>query len=70
MCALAWLHGCSSMAAQAWSAMVDFRKRPLMMSDFRGEEGSKMTPKNWTLEGKNRTLGGDWGSKIVKNCWT
>jgi hypothetical protein len=26
-----------------------------------------MTPKNWTLEGKNWTLGGDGGSKIVKN---
>ena len=24
-----------------------------------------MTPKNRTLEGKNRTLGGDGGSKIV-----
>ena len=33
-------------------------KRPLMMSDFRGDEGSKITPKNWTLEGKCRTLGG------------
>ena len=67
MCALAWLHGCSSMAAQAWSAMVDFRERPLMMSDFRGGWGSEMTTKNWTLEGKNRTLGGNGGSKIVKN---
>ena len=35
-----------------------------MMSDFRG---GGMTPKNRTLEGKNRTLGGDEGSKIVKN---
>ena len=26
-----------------------------------------MTPKIRTLEGKNRTLGGDWRSKIVKN---
>ena len=26
-----------------------------------------MTPKNWTLEGKNRTLGGEGGSKIVEN---
>ena len=26
-----------------------------------------MTPKNWTLEGKNQTLGGDGGLKIVKN---
>ena len=32
-----------------------------------GMGGSEMTPKNWTLEGKNRTLGGDGGSKIVKN---
>jgi hypothetical protein len=24
-----------------------------------------MTSKNWTLEGKNRTLGGDGGLKIV-----
>ena len=30
-----------------------------MMSDFReGEGGSKMTQKNRTSEGKNRTLGG------------
>ena len=33
------------------------RERPLMMSDFRGEGGSKMTPNNRTLEGKNWTLG-------------
>ena len=26
-----------------------------------------MTPKNRTLEGKNRTLGGEGGSKIVEN---
>ena len=39
-----------------------------MMSDFRGGwGGAEMTPKNRTLEGKNRTLGGDGGSKIVKN---
>ena len=38
-----------------------------MMSDFRGDGGSEMTPKNRTLEGKNRTLGWDGGSKIVKN---
>ena len=37
------------------------REHPLMMSDFMG--GSKMTPQNRTLEGKNR---GDGGSKIVK----
>ena len=36
-----------------------------MMSVFRG--GDEMTPKNWILEGKNRTLRGDGGSKIVKN---
>ena len=35
------------------------RERPLMMSDFRGDGGSEMTPKNRILEGKNRTLGGD-----------
>ena len=41
-----------------------------MMSNFRGDGGSEMTPKNRTLEGKNRTLGGMGGqksSKIVKN---
>ena len=29
-----------------------------------------MTPKNRTLEGKNRTLGGEGGSKIFENCRT
>ena len=30
-----------------------------MMSDFRGGGwGDEMTPKNWTLEGKNRTIRG------------
>ena len=29
-----------------------------------------MTPKNQTLEGKNRTLGGDGGSKITEDHWT
>ena len=29
--------------------------------------GSKMTPKNGTLEGKNRTLGGEGVSKIITN---
>ena len=39
-----------------------------MMSDFMGNGGSEMTPKNCTLEGKNQTLGGGKeGSKIVKN---
>ena len=33
-------------------AVYQARKRPLMMSDFRGG-GSKMTPKYGTLEGKN-----------------
>lgn len=28
------------------------------MSDFRGGGGSKMTPKNWISEGKNRIKGG------------
>ena len=36
------------------------------MSDFRGGWGSKMTPQNRTLEGKNRTLGGDGGLKLTK----
>ena len=40
-----------------------------MMPDFRGGGGSKMTPKNRTLEGKNWALGGGGGgqksSKIV-----
>ena len=31
------------------------------------KQWSEMTPINRTLEGKNRTLGGDGGSKIVKN---
>ena len=40
-----------------------------MMSDFRGGwgGGSEMIPKNRKLEGKNRTLGRDGGSKIIKN---
>ena len=29
-----------------------------MMSDFRGEGGSKMIPKNRIVEGKNRIKGG------------
>ena len=37
------------------------------MSDFRGGGGSKMTQKNRTLEGKNRTLGEEGGSKIFEN---
>ena len=41
------------------------REHPLMMSDFRGE-GSEMTPKNRKLEGKNRMLEGDMGSKRLK----
>ena len=41
-----------------------------MMSDFRGGGGSEMTPKYWTLEGKNGTLRGDGVSKIVKNRQT
>ena len=49
--------------------MAKFQGRvgSLMMSDFRGDGGSEMIPKNRTLEGKNRTLGGEGGSKIVKN---
>ena len=36
-----------------------------MMSDSRGEGGSKMTPKNWIIEGKNRIKGGR-GSKMTQ----
>ena len=42
--------------------MFSLRERPLMISDFRGDEGSGMTPKNRTLKDKNRTLG-EWGVK-------
>ena len=39
-----------------------------MMSDFRGGGGSKMTPKNWIIEGKNRIKRGrggqEWPQKI------
>ena len=45
---------------------IYIRERPLMMSDFRGDGGSEMTPKNRTLEGKNRTLGGMGGQKLSK----
>ena len=41
-----------------WYVLTFIRERPLMMSDFRGDGGSEMTPKNWTLEGKYRPLGG------------
>ena len=38
-----------------------------MMSDFRGGGGSKMTPKNRIIEGKNRIKGGrGGGSKMTK----
>ena len=40
------------------------------MSDFRGDGGSEMTSKNRTLKDKNRTLGENGGSKIVKNHQT
>ena len=40
-----------------------------MMSDFRGGGGSKMTQKNWTLEGKNWTIGGR-GSRMAKKSRT
>ena len=36
------------------------RELPLMIG---GDGGSEMTPKNWTLEGKNRTLGEIGGQK-------
>ena len=35
-----------------------------MMSDFREGWGADMTPKNWTLEGKDQR---DKGSKIVRH---
>ena len=42
-----------------FQADITSRERTLMMSNFRGGGGgSKMTPKNRTLQGKNRTL---WG---------
>jgi hypothetical protein len=42
-----------------YQRQVQIKERQLMMSDFRGEGGgSKMTQKYWTLESKNRTLGG------------
>ena len=41
-------------------------ERAKMKSNFRGGGGSKMTPKNRTLEGKNRTLGGEGGRKTAK----
>ena len=46
-----------------------------MMSDFRGgwPGGFEMTPKHWTLEGKNRTLGGMGVQKsskiVVRHLW-
>ena len=43
------------------------RQRSLMMSDFRGNGESEMTPKNRTLEGKNRTLGGMGGKNRQKS---
>ena len=39
-----------------------------MMSDFRAG-GSVAIPKNQTLEGKKRTLGGR-GSRMTKKNWT
>ena len=42
---------------------LGLRERPLMMSDYRRMGGSEMTPKNWTLKGKNWTLGWDGGVK-------
>ena len=38
-----------------------------MMSDFRGEGESKMTPKNRIIEGKNRIKGGEASRGGVKN---
>ena len=40
------------------------REHPLMMSDLRGDGGGyEIIPNDWTLEGKNRTLGGMGGKK-------
>ena len=39
-----------------------------MMSDFRGDGGSEMTPKKRTLEGKNRTLGQGLLNLDGRNC--
>ena len=36
-----------------------------MMFDFKGGEGSEMTPKNQIIEGKNRIKGG-MGSKMTQ----
>ena len=47
--------------------LQSIRERPLMMSDFRGDGGSEMTPKNRTLEGKNWTLGGMGGQSCQKS---
>ena len=50
-----------------WYVLTFIRERPLMMSDFRGDGGSEMTPKNCILEGKNWTSG---GNRWVKNRLT
>ena len=52
---------------QAWLILGNVHKWCRILG---GEGGSKMTPKNRTLEGKNRTLGGEGGSKIIENCRT
>ena len=39
-----------------------------MMSNFRGDGGSEMTPKNRTLEGKNWTLGQGLLNLDGRNC--
>ena len=41
--------------------------REINGSTTKGGWGSKMIPKYWTLEGKNRTLGGGGGVKMVAN---
>ena len=44
------------------------REHPLMMSDLRGDGGGyEIIPNDWTLEGKNRTLGREGVKKDPKN---
>ena len=45
---------------------MELREHQLMISDFRGDGGSEMTPQKQTLEGKNRMLGGMDGQKSSK----
>ena len=45
-----------------------YREHPLVMSDFRGDGGSEMTPKKRTLVGKNWTLGQGLLDLDGRNC--